>query len=215
MKRRTFVLTAATAAMPASLLTALPASAQAGKTYNEIKPPVPVDLPAGQIEVIEFFSYICPFCDKFEPAFEAWIKTVPKDVTVRRVHVGWNMDGKMGAPLQRIYYSLEVLGQVAALQTRVYAALQDQRINLDQPDVLFNWIARQGVDAAKFKQAYNSFGVANQIQRANRTQEAYQIVGTPGMGVGGRFSTDIGMARGPDAMLKLVNDLIGQVRKSR
>jgi thiol:disulfide interchange protein DsbA len=215
MKRRTFALAAAAAVMPASFLTALPARAQAGKTYKELKTPVLMDTPAGQIEVIEFFSYVCPFCRKFEPDFEAWLKTVPKDVAVRRVHVGWNMDGAQGEPLQRIYYSLEALGQVDALQAKVFDAIQTQNIRLTQPDVLFAWVARQGVDRAKFEQAYKSFGVANQIQRANRATDAYQIEGTPGMGVGGRFSTDIGTAQGAQPMLRLVNTLIDQVRRSR
>jgi len=210
MKRRTFALVAATAVMPPSLLAALPARAQAGKDYKEIKPPVSVDTPAGQIEVIEFFSYGCSHCKDFEPTFAAWAKAVPKDVVVRHVHVGWD---KGFEPLQRLYYSLEALGQVNALQAKVYTALQTERKRLDQPDVLFAWIAQQGVDRAKFEQAYKSFGVANQIQRAIVAQNAYQIEGTPGIGVGGRFSTDSGMARGFDSMLKLVDTLIGQIRQ--
>ena len=214
MKRRTFTLAAATAAIPASLLATLPVRAQSGKqSYKEIKPPAPVDTPAGRIEVLEFFSYVCPFCKNFEPPFEAWIKTAPKDVAVRRVHVGWNMDGMMGEPLQRIYYSLEALGLVDALQSKVFSAIQTEKKRLEQPDVLFAWAAQQGVDRAKFEQAYKSFGVANQIQRANRITNAYQIEGTPGMGVGGRFSTDIGMSQGAGPMLKLVDTLIDRMRR--
>jgi thiol:disulfide interchange protein DsbA len=213
MKRRTFALAAAAAAMPASFL-ALPARAQAGKNYKELNPAVPVNTAAGQVEVIEFFSYICPFCKAFEPDFEAWIKTAPKDVVVRRIHVGWDLDGKPGAPLQRIYFALAALGQVDALQAKVFAAVQDQHKPLDQPEALFAWVAQQGVNRAKFEQAYKSFGVDNQMRRANSAQDAYQIEGTPGMGVGGRFSTDLGMARGSDPMLKLVDTLIERVRKN-
>jgi thiol:disulfide interchange protein DsbA len=125
------------------------------------------------------------------------------------------MDGMQGEPLQRIYYSLEALGQVDALQAKVYDALQAKNLRLNQPDVLFAWIAQQGVNRTKFEQAYKSFGVANQVQRANRATDAYQIEGTPGLGIGGRFSTDIGMAQGADAMLKLVDTLIAQVRQTR
>jgi thiol:disulfide interchange protein DsbA len=212
MKRRTFVLTAATAALPASLLTALPVRAQDSKGYRELKPPVPVDTPTGQIEVIEFFSYGCSHCKDFEPAFEAWAKAVPKDVVVRHVHVGWD---KQFEPLQRLYYSLEALGKVDAVQAKVYTALQTEHKRLDQPDVLFPWIAQQGVDRAKFEQAYKSFGVANQIQRATGIQNAYQIEGTPGLGIGGRFSTDSGLAHGFDAMLKLTDTLIDRIRKNQ
>lgn len=217
MKRRTFTLAAA-AALPASFLAALPAGAQSGsKPYREINPPIPVDTPPGQIEIIEFFSYVCPYCKRFEPAFEAWLKTTPKDVTVQRVHVGWNMDGFMGEPLQRIYYSLQALGQVDALQAKVFTALQTEHKHFEQSSVAFDWVAQQGVDRAKFEQAYNSFGVANQIQRAKRITDAYQIESTPSIGIAGRFVTDPGMGnnQGFAPMLKLVDTLIAQIRQNR
>ena len=214
MKRRTFALAAAATALPATFLAGLPARAQSGKPYKELTPPVPVDTPPGQIEVIEFFSYACPFCKQFEPSFEAWIKTVPKNVTLQRVHVGWNMDGLMAAPLQRIYYSLQALEQVGALQAKVFNALQTEHKRLDQPNVLFDWVAQQGVDRAKFEQAYNSFGVANQIERAARTTDAYRVESTPSLAIAGRFVTDPGLAKGFEPMLKLTDTLIAQARQA-
>ena len=212
MKRRTFALTAAAAALPASLLTAWPARAQGAKSYREINPAVDVEAPAGQVEVVEFFSYACPYCKQFEPMLEDWLKTAPKYVTLRRVHVGWNMDGFMAAPLQRIYYALLALGKVDAMQSKVFDALQTEHRHLEQTDVLFPWIATQGIDRAKFEQAYNSFGVANQVQRAATVTNAYQIESTPSMGVAGRFATDPGMANQNFAgMIKTTSTLVEQV----
>ena len=216
MKRRTFALTAAAAALPAALLPAWPARAQGAKSHQDVKPPADVEAPAGQVEVIEFFSYACPFCKQFEPAFEAWIKTLPKYVALRRVHVGWNMDGFMAAPLQRIYYALNVLGQVDAMQSKVFAALQTERRHLEQTDVLFPWVASQGIDRAKFEQAYNSFGVATQVQRATVITNAYQIESTPSLGIAGRFATDPGMAgQGMPGMIRTASALIEQVHSGK
>ena len=209
MKRREFaVLGAAAAALP-GLLT-LPAHAQSGQGYIAIKPPAPVDAPAGQIEVIEFFSYGCVHCMHFEPIFAAWKKAAPKDVTVRLEHVGFNASFE---PLQRVYYALEAIGAVDKVHAKVFEALQTQHKRLDKPEVLFPWIAEQGVDRAKFEAAYKSFGVANKIRRAAQLQDAYHVEGTPALGIAGKYYTDGSMAGGFERMIQITNNLIAQERK--
>ena len=47
-------------------------------------PPQPVLAP-GRIEVIEFFYYGCESCSRLEPQLQAWLKTLPQDVSFRRV----------------------------------------------------------------------------------------------------------------------------------
>ena len=215
MQRRTFALAAASA-LPASFLAALPARAQGEKAYKEVKPPVPVDTPPGQVLVIEFFSYACPYCKNFEPTLEAWAKTMPKHAVLQRVHVGWNMDGFQAAPLQRIYYALEQLGQVDAMQSKVFNALQTEHKHLEKPDVVFDWIAQQGMDRAKFTDAYNSFSVASRIQRASQITEAYQVESTPSIGIAGRYVTDPGMAhQNYDGMLRTTDTLIAQLHPGK
>lgn len=208
MKRREFALGSALVALPGML--ASPAWAQSGKGYTELKERAPVEAPAGQVEVVEFFSYGCSHCKNFEPMFSAWKKSAPKDVAVRMVHVGFQSSFE---PLQRIYYALEALGQVDALHAKVFDALQAQRKRLNQLDVLFPWIAEQGVDRAKFEEAYKSFGVATKLRRAVQLQEAYQVEGTPALGVAGRYYTDGSMAGGFQRMIQLTNGLIEQERK--
>lgn len=209
MKRREFTLAAAVAALP-GLLSA-PAHAQQGKGYAELAQRAPVDTKPGEIEVIEFFSYGCVHCKHFEPIVDAWTKTLPKDVKFRRVHVGFQSSFE---PLQKIYYALEAMGAATDdMQNKVFKALQDDRTRLDKPDVLFPWIAKQGLDQAKFEAAYKSFGVATQIRKAVQLQDAYKVEGTPALGIAGRYYTDGSMGGGFEPMLKIANQLIEQVRK--
>ena len=119
MKRREFALSATALAAPA--LISLPAHAQSGKGYVELKSRAPVNAPAGQVEVVEFFSYGCVHCMHFEPIFAAWKKAAPKDVSVRLEHVGFNSSFE---PLQRIYYALESMGKVDEVHAKVFDALQ-------------------------------------------------------------------------------------------
>ena len=205
MKRREFTLGAAVVLLPL-----LPARAQSGKGYVELKQPAPVDAPKGQIEVIEFFSYGCVHCMNFVPVFEPWIKAAPKDVTVRLEHVQFQSNFE---PLQRIYYSLLAMDQVDAVHEKVFKALQVERKRLDQPDVLFPWIAEQCLDRSRFESVYKSFVVATQARRAMQLQEDYRVEGTPALGIAGRYYTDGAMAGGFERMLQITNQLIEQERK--
>lgn len=207
MKRRQFALGAAAVMLP---WLSLPAQAQSGKGYVALKTLAPVEAPAGKIEVIEFFSYGCSHCKNFEPLFETWVKNAPKDVAVRLVHVGFQSSFE---PLQRIYYALESIGKVEQVQAKVFTALQTERKRLDKPEVLFPWMAEQGIDRAQFEKAYKSFGVATNVRKAVQMQEAYRVEGTPALGIAGKYYTDGSMAGGLDRMLQIANTLIAQERK--
>ena len=206
MKRREFAQLALLGAVPSVFSFA----AQANSGYATLKQPASVLAPKGQIEVVQFFSYGCSHCKNFDPVFEAWRKTAAKDVSVRLVHVGFN---KNFEPLQRIYYALESLGQAQALNGKVFKAFQDEKKRLDQPEVLFPWVAEQGVDRAKFEAAYQSFSVATQVRQAIHLQAQYQVDGTPAMGIAGRYYTDGSMAGGFERMIQITNQLIEQERK--
>ena len=206
MKRREFAQLALLGAVPSVFSFA----AQANSGYATLKQPASVLAPKGQIEVVQFFSYGCSHCKNFDPVFEAWRKTAAKDVSVRLVHVGFN---KNFEPLQRIYYALESLGQAQALNGKVFKAFQDEKKRLDQPEVLFPWVAEQGVDRAKFEAAYQSFSVATQVRLAIQLQDQYQVEGTPAVGIAGRYYTDGSMAGGFERMIQITNQLIEQERK--
>lgn len=217
MKRREFSLSVASAATAAALglPVATPALAQArqfkeGKDYVKLGKPVATEAPAGKVEVIEFFWYSCPHCNTFEPSFEAWLKAAPKDLQVRRVPVAFNASF---VPQQKLYYTLEGMGKLPELHARVFRAVHVERQALNKDELIFDWIAKQGVDVAKFKEVYGSFTVANQVRKASQLQEAYQVEGVPSMGVAGRYYTDGTMAGNMQNVLQVVEYLAGVVRK--
>lgn len=211
MKRREFALGAAAAALSPLWLPATARAADDG--YVTLKRPVATDAPAGKVRVIEFFSYGCIHCMNFAPILAAWNKNqAPKDgADLRLVHVGFT---KAFEPLQKIFYGLEAIGEESKVHEKIFTALQVDKIRLDQPDVLFPWIAKNGIDRAKFEAAYNSFGVATQVRRANELQEAYQVEGTPALGIAGKYYTDGSMAKGFDRMLQITDALVAKERKA-
>ena len=216
MKRREFSLAASAAAAGTLTLGTSSSWAQAaapkeGKYYIKLAKPASVSAPAGKVEVIEFFWYSCPHCNVFEPQFEAWAKSQPADVVVRRVPVAFNASF---LPQQKLYFTLEGMNMLPQLHAKVFRAIHVERNGLKNDEAIFEWIGKQGVDVAKFKEVYNSFTVANQSRKAAQLQNEYDVEGVPAMGVAGRYYTDGTKAGNMDNVLRVVNALIASSRKA-
>jgi len=214
MKRRDFSLIASGAALAAGATWPTASQAQnakfvAGDDYMELDTRAPVEAPAGRIEVVEFFWYNCPHCNAFEPALEAWIPKLPKDVAFRRAPVAFREDF---VPQQRLYFALDALGLVDKLQAKVFAAIHTDKMDLSKPAGIIDWVAKQGVDKAKFTEQFNSFTVASKAAKSAQLQNAYRVEGVPALGVAGRYYVDGTLAKGMDRALKVVEALVAGVR---
>ena len=216
MQRREFSIAATSAAAAASLgALSTPAGAQAPAPravadYLVLDKPAPVESPAGKIEVVEFFWYSCPHCNRFEPALEEWIKKAPKDVVVRRVPVAFRPDFE---PQQRLYYVLEAMNKVEELHKKVFYAIHAEKQLLNTPALVAAWAEKQGLDRTKFTEMYNSFSIATKARKATQLQDAYKVDGVPALGVAGRFFTSGELAKNMDRALLVTDYLITQVRK--
>jgi thiol:disulfide interchange protein DsbA len=185
---------------------------RSGKDYITLERPVATEAGTGKIEVLEFFWYSCPHCNQFEPAFEQWAKNAPKDVMVRRVPVAFRDDF---VPQQRLYYTLEAMNLVEKMHIRVFTAIHGEKLMLNSDAAVLAWAEKQGIDKAKFEQAYKSFGVATKAKRAVQLQNDFKIEGVPSLGVAGRFYIDGTLAGSMPRALQVADALIAQSRQNR
>jgi protein dithiol oxidoreductase (disulfide-forming) len=183
-----------------------------GVEYLTLDKRVPVDAPAGKIEVIEFFWYSCPHCNHFEPQLEAWIKKLPPDVVMRRVPVAFRDDM---VPQQRLYYALEAMGKVDELQAKVFHAIHVDGLGVNREDSILAWAEKQGFDKAKFRDLYNSFSVSAKARRATQLQDMYKVTGVPAIGVAGRYYVDGDLAHNMERALQVTDYLIADTRKGK
>ena len=214
MKRRVF----STSALAAGLsLGIAPFGARAqggpveGQQYVRLARPQPVATP-GKIEVVEFFWYGCPHCYEFEPMLEAWVKKLPPDVALRRVPVAFR-DEPFTAH-QKIFYALEALGQVDAMQMKVFNAIHREHNRMDKPAEIAAFMQKNGIDSAKFLDLYNSFGVQTKTRQARTLAEEYKIDGVPALGINGRYYTSGSLAGSLDRSLAVADFLIQKSRKA-
>jgi thiol:disulfide interchange protein DsbA len=213
MKRREF--SAAAAGVIGAAALGLPGVSLAqrafveGKDFRALGKQLPVEAPAGKVEVIEFFWYSCPHCNAFEPKLVNWIKSAPADVVVRRVPAAFR---DTMVPEQRLFYTLETLGKLD-LHGKVFEAVHVNHERLDRQDAIVAFAEKNGIDKAKFIEVYNSFSVNNKARKATQLQDAFAVEGVPALGIAGRYYTDGTMAGNMDRCLQVTNYLIGEARK--
>jgi thiol:disulfide interchange protein DsbA len=211
MQRRFFNQALVSSVVAAPLLWPQWAHAQTalreGSDYRRLSRIAPVEAPAGQIEVVEFFSYTCVHCYNFVPVFNNWKQTVGADVAIKRSPVGFNASFE---PLQRLFYTLEAMGKLDTHHDRVFKSIHEDRQRLNNLDAIAQWAARNGLNRSQFEQTFNSFGVAGKARRATQLQDAYEVEGTPSLGIAGRFYVPGQAAR----TVQIANMLIQQTRQS-
>jgi thiol:disulfide interchange protein DsbA len=180
-----------------------------GKQYMKLQPAVPTNLPAGKkIEVIEFFWYGCPHCFTFEPVLGAWARQLPADVYYHPLPIYF-----LGpVEHQKLFYALEEIGQREALQAKIFTAIHVQHKSLNTEAEIGAFVSSNGVDGAKFAEAFKSFAVNTKVTRGKQVASAYKLDGVPALSVQGRFHTSPALASGGERAVQVADFLIQRVR---
>jgi protein dithiol oxidoreductase (disulfide-forming) len=184
---------------------------QEGVNYKRLPTPQPVES-GNKIEVIEFFSFACPHCSHFEPVLESWVKKLPNDVQFRRVPAlfqsGW-------VELAKVYYTLDTLGQGEKLADSVFHAIHEEKLQLMQDTVFFDWAAKKGLDRQKVADIYSSFTVSSKVQRARSQAQAYRLEGVPAMAIDGKYFIEGTLAGSYESWVQIADGLIAKARQER
>ncbi len=177
------------------------------RDFRLVNPPMMVDA-KNKIEVTEFFWYGCPHCFDFEPLLGAWVKKLPKDVSFRRIPTIFpNNKWQPGA---RLFYTLEAMGLTEKFHAKVFNAIHMDRVRLDDEKTLLEWMTKEGVDAKKFAETWNSFAVMGRVQQSKQLTAASGITGVPAVIVQGRYAA---LTPGNyEDLLKLLDQLIDRAR---
>jgi len=184
---------------------------RAGRDYDVLATPQPTDAP-GKVEVIEFFSYMCPHCMHFEPVLSKWVKAQPKDVAFRRMPVIFRPQWEAPA---RLYFTLEALNELDRLHVAAFEAIHGKGANLTSDAAVADWAASQGVDRKKFADVYNSFTLQSKAARAKQAANAYRIPGVPTIVVAGKYRTPDNFPGSQEELLKIVDGLIAKARSEQ
>jgi thiol:disulfide interchange protein DsbA len=182
------------------------AEAQLGKEYSLLNPPQATS--TKKIEVLEFFFYGCSHCYHLHPKLSEWEKTMPKDVELIFVPTVFRDSWE---PMAYTYYALESLGQQRQLHDALFRAWNEDKIDLSDEGKTADFVAKHGVDRAKFTAAYESFSMKSKVTRAKQMIRSYSISGTPTIVVDGKYVIE-GLQ--PEDTIRALKEVIAMARKT-
>ena len=163
----------------------------------------------GRIEVLEFFRYGCPFCDRMEAFLNAWKPRLAADVMFLKVPVSF-----YSTTHQQLYLTLVQLGQEARLGPIVFDTIHRQGKSLEMLMEISEWASQHGIAVDRFEAAWHSPQVQAGIALANEQVLGWGVKSVPQFGVNGRHLTSPAMVGGSNQRaLEVVDWLIAQERR--
>jgi thiol:disulfide interchange protein DsbA len=186
-----------------------------GENFTAYPVAQPVAAPPGKVEVIEGFWYGCGHCYTLEPRVEAWEKSKPDWVVLRRLPVIWNEVTREDA---RLFYTIESLGLLDKLHAEVFrqiharhqplTVIKGGRVDKAATEkAAREFLTSRGVSAEDFDKHYRTFSAENKLRQAENASRRYLLDHTPMFIVHGKYLTDVEMAGGVDQLFQLVSDL--------
>src|SRR5579863_7206214 len=134
--------------------------------------------PNGDVTIVEFFDYRCPYCKEQEPGIEALLKEDPK---VRIVYKEFPILGPESVTASRV--ALAALKQGLDKYTRFHVAMMNTKGQITEA-VIMKVAAESGLDMNRIKSDMKSTDIQATIQRNYALADALDIKGTPAILVG-------------------------------
>lgn len=184
----------------------LPLASQAsdfkeGTHYEVIKQSI-----TAQPEVLEFFSFYCPHCFKFEPLMERLQKELGDDVKVKKNHVNF-LGKEMGPQLTQAFAAAELLEVEEKVSSMIFDQLHTQRQAINGEKDILAIFEKAGISNAEAKAALQSFSANGLSSQMKRNTETFKIRGVPALIVNGKYQVTANSVKSHDEFIELVTFL--------
>lgn len=150
-------------------------STRRSEIFNDPDSPVGGN-PQGDVSLVEFFDYRCPYCKQVEPALEALIA---QDKKLRVVYKEFPVLGPESVTASRAALAARKQGKYDAM----HRALMTMKGQISD-SAIFNTAGSVGVDVERLKRDMAAPEVDRAIKANTKLAEALDIRGTPGFVVG-------------------------------
>lgn len=149
------------------------------KLINDPDSPV-MGNPKGDVTVVEFFDYQCPYCKKMTvPLYDA----MAKDAKLRMVFKEWPILG----PESVIAAKAALASQKQGKYREFHAALMDSKVRLSEATVM-SIAEKTGLDTKRLKKDMDAPDVQEELKQNQALAAALQIQGTPAFVIGNQMA---------------------------
>lgn len=190
-----------------------------GKEYKVLPPAAAMnptakallDTHKGKVEVINFFSYGCPVCNRLEPEVNRWNngKADTHMLALVDVPVDWNHAGWEN--LARAFYIADSLNVLDKMQPAMFAAIHQQGKNFkNEADLEDYFLAQGGVTRPQFEATFDSFNVRRRLKQGELLVTDYGVMAIPAFVINGKYYVDVQTAGGIDKIMGVVDFLVNK-----
>ena len=137
-------------------------------------------------EIVEYFSFKCPACYRFEPLVEAMVAKKPANVKFKKNHVDF-VGGAAGKELTKIYAIINLLKAGDKVTPALFDAIQTKRKTFPELSDYKELFVANGIDGAKFDKAAKSFMVKTHTSQMQRNTKKFAIRGVPTFIINGKY----------------------------
>jgi thiol:disulfide interchange protein DsbA len=80
------------------------------------------------------------------------------------------------------------------MHSKIFNEMHVNHNRMNRDEMVFDFIAKQGIDKQKFIDTYRGFGVAGSVRRAGSMMDAYTVDSWPLIAIDGKYITSPTMA---------------------
>lgn len=157
-------------------------------------------------QVLEFFSFYCPHCFKFEPLMEQLKESLGDDVEIKKNHVNF-LGKEMGPQLTLAYAAAELLKVEDKVASLIFDQLHTQRKAINGEADILAIFEKAGIENAEAKGALASFPATGIASQMKRNTETFKIRGVPALIVNGKYQVITNSVKSTEEFMELVDFL--------
>lgn len=155
-------------------------------------------------EIVEYFSFKCPACFRFEPLVEDLLKTLPEEIKFKKNHVDFLGGAQVGAQLTHAYAIINILKVSEKMIPAIFDAVQVKRKTFPSLSDYKALFVANGVDGDQFDKAASSFMVKTHVSKMQRNTKKFQISGVPTFVVNAKYKVITKSLTGSEMFQELI-----------
>jgi thiol:disulfide interchange protein DsbA len=163
--------------------------------------------PSPTAQVVEYFSYYCPFCYNFEPIVAELKKSLPEGTPLNKVPVSF-LGGNMAATIQRAHATAELSKVEDAFAAALFNQIHQQRKPPQNRSDITTLFASIGVEQAQLDAQFDSMMVNSMITQYDADISAAGIRSVPSFVVNNKYLVKISAVSSQEQFNALVNYLL-------
>ena len=158
-------------------------------------------------QVVEYFSYYCPFCYNFEPIVAELKKALPTGTPLHKVPVAF-LGANMAATVQRAHATAGLLKVEDAFTAALFNQIHQQRKPPQNRSDITKLFASIGVEQAQLDAQFDSMVVNSMITQYDAEVSAAGIRSVPSFVINNKYLVKINAVSSQEQFNALVNYLL-------